>query len=409
MGGQARLLMALAASLVAGLVAWMGGANLPVALLLAAAVGGPVLLWLLDRRINPANPAFEPMPHVPGTSLAALARSFPLPLVLLDRREMVTDVSQSARDMFPALVVGRPLSLIIRDPDFVAVLGRTLRSGDAGSLTLENIPEPGEALKVYITRFGQEANPRVAVVFEDLTEPRALERMRVDFVANASHELRTPLASLIGFVETLQGPARNDVVARERFLAIMREQAGRMARVIDDLLSLSRAEMRAHQAPSATIDLGVIAREIVDSLGLSARERGVTLECDTPGQPVLVVGDRDDLLRLLENLAENAIKYGRDGGRVELRVTQDGAGPLLSVRDYGPGIEPEHIPRLTERFYRVDVSRSREVGGTGLGLAIVKHIAARHRARLDIASEPGKGATFSVRFPKPAAAGKPEL
>jgi two-component system phosphate regulon sensor histidine kinase PhoR len=403
MSGQARLLLALAASGLAGVVAWAGGATPGVALLLAVAVGTPFLLWLLSRSVSPAHPVFEPPAHVPGNSLTALARAFPLPLVLLDRREMVTDVSQAARQMFPALVVGRPLSLIIRDPDFVAALSQTLRAGENGLLTLENIPEPGEAVKVHITRFGQEANPRIAVVFEDLTEPRALERMRVDFVANASHELRTPLASLIGFVETLQGPARNDQAARERFLGIMREQAGRMARVIDDLLSLSRAEMRAHQAPSEQIDLGIVVREIVDSLGLSARERGVVLEWQVPERPVRVQGERDDLIRLLENLTENAIKYGREGGKVEIRLTDEATGPTLSVRDFGPGIAPEHIPRLTERFYRVDVSRSREVGGTGLGLAIVKHIAARHRARLEIVSEPGKGATFAVRFPKTAA------
>ncbi len=219
------------------------------------------------------------------------------------------------------------------------------------------------------------------LTFEDLSEQRVTERMRVDFVANASHELRTPLASLLGFVETLQGPARNDAGARDRFLAIMREQGLRMARLVDDLLSLSRIELRAHLAPETPVDLTGISREIVDSLTLMAREREVTLTLRAPAEPVNVPGDRDELLRLMENLVENAIKYGKSGGEVVIDVVD---GPLevsVGVRDDGPGIAPEHLPRLTERFYRVDTAASREAGGTGLGLAIVKHIVLRHRGR----------------------------
>jgi two-component system phosphate regulon sensor histidine kinase PhoR len=224
--------------------------------------------------------------------------------------------------------------------------------------------------------------------------------MRVDVIANASHELRTPLASLLGFVETLQGPARDDAKARERFLPIMREQAGRMARLIDDLLSLSRAELRAHQQPTALIDMGAIIREILDSLGLSARERGVALAMQLPDEPMMIRGDRDDLLRLVENLVENGIRYGRDGKAVTISLVRGPGGEvILSVRDHGPGIAAEHIPRLTERFYRADVSHSREIGGTGLGLAIVKHLVMRHRARLEIESRLGEGADFKVLFP----------
>ncbi len=240
----------------------------------------------------------------------------------------------------------------------------------------------------------------VMLFFRDLTSARRLEAMRVDFVANASHELRTPLASLLGFIETLQGPARNDPPARERFLDIMRGQAQRMTRLIDDLLSLSRIEMRAHLAPEAVVDLRSIVAQMVDTLSALARERGVDIKVELPGEALLVRGDRDELLRVVENLVENAVKYGESGGRVDVALART-AGNLVefSVRDYGPGIAAEHLPRLTERFYRVDVAQSREKGGTGLGLAIVKHIVNRHRGHLTIDSKPGEGASFKVMLP----------
>jgi two-component system phosphate regulon sensor histidine kinase PhoR len=248
-------------------------------------------------------------------------------------------------------------------------------------------------------------------LFRDLTSARRLENMRADFVANASHELRTPLASLLGFIETLQGPARNDAAARERFLEIMREQGRRMARLVDDLLSLSRIEMRAHVEPSEVVDLGALVAQMVRTLSPLAQEQGVSLDLSLPGGECWVQGDRDELLQLTENLVENAVKYGASGQRVEVALApRPGDRPHveLSVRDYGPGIPTEHLPRLTERFYRVDVGQSREKGGTGLGLAIVKHIVNRHRGRLDIESEPGRGAVFRVTLPErapPAARG----
>jgi two-component system, OmpR family, phosphate regulon sensor histidine kinase PhoR len=205
---------------------------------------------------------------------------------------------------------------------------------------------------------------------------------------------------VLGFIETLQGPARNDAAARDRFLAIMREQGLRMARLVDDLLSLSRIELRAHLAPETPVDLAGIAREILDSLVLMAREREVALKLDVPPQPVTVAGDRDELLRLMENLVENAIKYGQRGGEVDIAVAISGDEASISVRDDGPGIAPEHLPRLTERFYRVDTAASREAGGTGLGLAIVKHIVLRHRGRLTIESTVGQGATFRAILPR---------
>ncbi len=241
------------------------------------------------------------------------------------------------------------------------------------------------------------------MTFHDLTPLRRVEEMRADFVANASHELRTPLAALSGFIETLQGSARDDAKARERFLAIMQDQARRMARLIDDLLSLSRIELNAHRRPDTPVDLVPIIRQVVDGLETLARDRGVTVHIEAV-RTLTVPGDRDELVRVFENLVENALKYGAPGKRVDIMLTQAASAEgepeaQVSVRDYGPGIAPEHLPRLTERFYRVDVRESRAQGGTGLGLALVKHILNRHRGRLSIDSMPGAGATFTVHLP----------
>ncbi|HAP46713.1 MAG TPA: two-component sensor histidine kinase, partial [Afipia sp.] len=229
------------------------------------------------------------------------------------------------------------------------------------------------------------------------------EEMRADFVANASHELRTPLAALSGFIDTLQGPAREDAKARERFLGIMHAQATRMARLIDDLLSLSRVELSAHVRPEKLVDVVPLVRQVVDGLEPLASERQVAIDVELPHEPVVVAGDNEELLRLLENLIENGLKYGASGGRVVVSLTEpapNDAGEIrLAVRDFGPGIAPEHLPRLTERFYRVDVGDSRAQGGTGLGLSLVKHILNRHRGRLLIESVPGHGATFTACFP----------
>jgi two-component system, OmpR family, phosphate regulon sensor histidine kinase PhoR len=231
-----------------------------------------------------------------------------------------------------------------------------------------------------------------------------VEQMRADFIANASHELRTPLAALSGFIDTLQGAAREDPVARERFLEIMRAQASRMARLIDDLLSLSRIELSEHIEPATPIDLVPVIRQVLDALQTLAQEREVEVKLVAPEQAI-VRGDRDELIGVFENLVENALKYGSSGKRVDIEVRAAAAGDTgggeakVSVRDYGPGIAPEHVPRLTERFYRVDVGQSRAEGGTGLGLALVKHVLNRHRGRLTIESSLGSGSTFIVHLP----------
>ena len=241
------------------------------------------------------------------------------------------------------------------------------------------------------------------VHFKDQSETRRIERMRADFIANASHELRTPLASIAGFIETLQGPARDDAKARENFLQIMQAQTARMARLIDDLLSLSRIEMKPLMRPAEKVDIGAIVAGVVETLGHLAQEYGVKVAFERPHAPVLAPGSRDELTQVFVNLLENACKYGQEGGRVEITFGTAQSGPVpeatVTFRDYGPGLAEEHIPRITERFYRVDAEKSRVKNGTGLGLAIVKHILTRHDGRLTIRSKLGEGAAFTVHLP----------
>jgi len=256
----------------------------------------------------------------------------------------------------------------------------------------------------HVRPLGAAPSGMMLLVFHDLTPVHRAEIMRADFIANASHELRTPLAALSGFIDTLIGSARDDPDARARFLAIMKTQATRMARLIDDLLSLSRVELTEHMHPETPIDVVPIVRQVVDGLQTLATDRNVEIKIAQPAAPAMVAGDRDELTRVFENLVENALKYGANGKRVDIgfadAAAADGAADMLvTVRDYGPGIAAEHIPRLTERFYRVDVTQSRAEGGTGLGLALVKHILNRHRGRLSIESAAGQGATFTVRLP----------
>ena len=236
------------------------------------------------------------------------------------------------------------------------------------------------------------------VVFRDLTREQQTERMRADFVANASHELRTPLTALSGFLETILGAAKNDEKAQAKFLGLMRSQADRMRRLIDDLLSLSRIEMNEHVRPQDEVDLAQVATHARDVLSGMAESLGCEVKVVGQG-PLMVAGSRDELVQVAQNLVENAVKYGSPGKLVEILLRRDGEWAELAVRDHGPGIAPEHIPRLTERFYRVNVQESRSRGGTGLGLAIVKHIVNRHRGRLAIVSELGKGSEFSIRIP----------
>ncbi|QLF69272.1 phosphate regulon sensor histidine kinase PhoR [Peteryoungia desertarenae] len=295
------------------------------------------------------------------------------------------------------------VSTRFRSPGILDMIRETIETGEPNQIEhSERLPSE----RVYTVRIApmtletlNPIEPLFLLSFRDISELRRLDRMRSDFVANASHELRTPLASLRGFIETLLGPARADPKAQERFLGIMLDQANRMSRLVDDLLSLSRLELKAHIAPDQKVDLAPVLGHVRDSLAPLAAELDVTIDLHLPEEQILVVGDRDELVQVFENLIENACKYGQEGKRVDiyLRHTAEG-GTEVSVVDCGPGIPTEHVPRLTERFYRVNIEDSRSKKGTGLGLAIVKHILTRHRARLVVRSELGKGTDFTVRF-----------
>jgi two-component system phosphate regulon sensor histidine kinase PhoR len=343
--------------------------------------------------------------------LKALVAGLPDPVVALDRDGRVLTLNERARAIAPALRQGEPVSFALRMPELIEAIGHAAQGEERRVVYFERVPVDRwfETIVMPVKRDPNASLPDfVLMTFHDLTPLRRVEEMRADFVANASHELRTPLAALLGFIETLQGSAREDTKARERFLSIMQEQARRMARLIDDLLSLSRIELNAHRRPDTPVDLVPIVRQVVEGLETLARDRGVTVNIDA-ANALTVLGDHDELVRIFENLVENALKYGAAGKRVDIKIglatSADGEGEAqVSVRDYGPGIAPEHLPRLTERFYRVDVTESRAQGGTGLGLALVKHILNRHRGRLTIDSAPGAGAAFTIHLPTSVAA-----
>jgi two-component system, OmpR family, phosphate regulon sensor histidine kinase PhoR len=349
------------------------------------------------------------MPTIVDRTVEAVVSDLPDPTIVLTPESTVVAFNETAQEITPGILCGEPISFALRVPNVLEAIRAVAASRQMRRIEFfQRVPTDRwwEASIAPLVLPGNAGTPRhlVLLALRDLTPLRRVEEMRADFVANASHELRTPLASLSGFIETLQGPARNDSTSRDRFLAIMKEQATRMARLIDDLLSLSRIEQKVHIHPDTTIDLVMIVNEVTDSLLPLARERDVEIKIIDQTDSLDVMGDRDELIRVFENLIENALKYGASGKRVDITLSREPAigeprDALVSVRDYGPGIAPEHLPRLTERFYRVDIAESRAQGGTGLGLALVKHILNRHRGRLMIESTPGTGANFSVRLP----------
>jgi two-component system, OmpR family, phosphate regulon sensor histidine kinase PhoR len=340
------------------------------------------------------------------SALQSIVQALPDASVAVDAQERVIACNAAARILAPGLRLGEPVWRAWRTPALLNGLRAVAASGAAQTVELpELVPSERwhqvQIAPLSLTTPRQGRPDAVLMIFQDLTPLRRSEEMRADFVANASHELRTPLATLLGFIETLQGPARNDPPARERFLHIMHEQARRMTRLIDDLLSLSRIELKEHVRPSGEVDLAGTVRQVAEALQTLARDRGVEMLLTLPPGQILIRGDRDELSRVFENLVENALKYAAVGKRIEIALLIDSAKreASVAVHDQGPGIAPEHLPRLTERFYRVDVAHSRAQGGTGLGLALVKHIVNHHGGRLAIESVPGQGATFTVHLP----------
>lgn len=331
-----------------------------------------------------------------------LANALPEAVVLFDAQGRSIFANDRAQELFGPLDPGLQLRRKFRAPEMQSLIDGVLSGGHSDSVEFSERTPIERWFRATVRTTG-EPEPQFVLTLQDQSDQHRIDRMRADFIANASHELRTPLASIIGFLETLEGPARNDEKAREKFLAIMQEQTGRMARLIDDLLSLSRLETRAGDLVREEVDVGKIIRHVVDSLKHLASELGVRVEVKISGEPLITMGDRDELIQVFQNLLENACKYGQSGERVTVsagigQLPDGGEEIRVSVRDHGPGIAQEHIPRLTERFYRVDVETSRAQKGTGLGLSIVKHILARHKSRLSISSELGEGAAFHVHL-----------
>jgi two-component system phosphate regulon sensor histidine kinase PhoR len=397
-----------AVALVATSVLW----NVPLLYPFAAIAALVLIAAFAPRRRAPRSIAgANARPAVsPDASVKAMMEALRQAAFILDTAGVVRYANARAGELFPATRLGDAFTITFRWPE----IGAALREASAGRRASVDFHEPGEATKRYAVSFTP-LRPAggaafVLVAFDDVSDKLAIARMRADFVANASHELRTPLASLTGFIETLLGPARNDPDTTEKFLKIMLDQARRMRRLIDDLLSLSRVEMRAHSRPTDRVDLVAVLHHVADALGPLARELSVALLVDAPAEALEVTGSRDELVQVFQNLIENGIRYGASGGCVEVSVEPRPKGrPVVAVhvQDYGPGIAEEHLPRLTERFYRVDAGASREMKGTGLGLAIVRHILVRHQGRLDVKSRPGEGARFTVELPFPQEA-RPE-
>ena len=335
----------------------------------------------------------------------ALLDAFPSASLCIGADERILMANAEARRLFGSNPAGRPSSDIIRHPDFHRALAAARGAEGVGTTQLYLKAAGGGGLfDVQVSRIP--ATALSLAFFVDRTEVDQAAAIRRNFVANVSHELRTPLTALVGFIETLRGAARDDAPARERFLSIMEREAGRMIRLVNDLLSLSRVESEEHRRPSQAVDLCGVLRTVMATVRDQASKAGVELTLQSTRSAAVVPGDIDQLTQVFLNLAENAIKYGASGGRVLLRIEEIARepklrGPAISVtiEDFGEGIAPLHLPRLTERFYRIDSHRSREKGGTGLGLAIVKHIVKRHHGRMRIESEPQKGSKFIVILP----------
>ena len=338
-------------------------------------------------------------------SLHLFAEALPDPCLILDQRSVLIFRNDAASRDFPGLMTGSPIAISLRAPSVLSAIEQVRRSGAAQSVELHQTVPTETWHRVNVTPLvAGEGAGHLIITLRSLTDERRLEALRTDFIANASHELRTPLTSLLGFIDTLMGPAAKDPGAQKKFLEIMRTQAVRMSKLIEDLLSLSRIEMRQHLRPTGSVDLPNLLKEVREGLQTQAKEAGAEISIEVPTEGVVVTGDRDELYEVFENLIENALKYGADGGRIEVELApltkRHGLDYIVTVTDHGPGIEAEHVPRLTERFYRVDAESSRKKKGTGLGLAIVKHTLARHRGSLAIKSQPGQGTRVEVMLPR---------
>jgi two-component system phosphate regulon sensor histidine kinase PhoR len=389
-----RVWLSLALVALAALAVALVGSGLAAAAIALGFGGGAVLI---ASRGEQPEPIADATPAAPTIALGAALDAIAEPVLIL-RDNRITLANRSARDLLGEKIVGEVARTAIRHPAAAGPLSAPLPDGEpAAPIELVGLGTLDKRWQMRVAPIGGGAR---IVHLVDQTGNYAAERMRVDFVANASHELRTPLASILGYVETLGDEAGEVPALRQRFLKIVLDEARRMQRLVEDLMSLSRIEAEKYRAPSEPIDLGRLVEEVRAELadGHAARDRAIESDVLPSLPPVL--GDRAQLSQMLHNLAGNAIKYGAAGTPVRITLARDGTRMLrLTVEDRGEGIAPDHLPRLTERFYRVDAGRSRSLGGTGLGLALVKHIVERHRGRLDIASTLGQGTRVTVTLP----------
>lgn len=391
-GLTALVIMAVTAALMAAI----GAAPIVI---IVGVIGGvaAVVMILASMAAPPTLDAQTPPPAVPASpaTLEPVLDALGEPVLILSGSR-ITIANAAARTLLGSHVVGEDARIAIRHP---AASGLLADQGSGGPIALSGLGTAAQRWEMQIAPLG---DGRRLVHLSDRSGSHAAERMRVDFVANASHELRTPLASILGYVETLSEAAGDDPAIRARFLKIVFDEARRMQRLVDDLMSLSRIEAEKFRVPSETVDLGALVDETHAELAEAHNGRGrdIILEHEPGAIPVL--GDRTQLSQLLHNLIGNAMKYGQRGTPIRVSISREDDAVRLVVSDCGEGIPPEHLPRLTERFYRVDPGRSRSVGGTGLGLAIVKHIVERHRGRLDIASRVGEGTRVTVVLRPPA-------
>ncbi len=336
-------------------------------------------------------------------TVSALFETIPVPIVLIAPDQTVSVMNEPAERLIGGHMKGRHYITALRQPNLLDKVEQVLRDGEtADARFLGREAGRDTVYQVHIAS----APLGVVLSFKDKTADEDIGQLRRDFVANVSHELRTPLTALSGFIETLRGAAKTDPVAQERFLSIMDKEAGRMTRLVDDLLSLSRVEAESRVRPSDPVDVSTLVAATIANLEPVLDQSGTQIHVDDQSQGSMVLGDQNQLRQVLSNLIENAAKYGHKDGNIYITLTAPShevalraEGIRLIIRDDGPGIAPHHLARLTERFYRVDTHRSREIGGTGLGLAIVKHIINRHRGRLQIDSVEGEGAIFTVVLP----------
>ncbi|HEY8576040.1 MAG TPA: ATP-binding protein [Devosia sp.] len=404
----------------AGLIAGIFGVFAVLALfgeisLVAAVIGflvvvaGVAMLPLPQQVVTRTVEVPAPAEASEDATVFAVADALADPCLVLDRRGVVLHANAAAHRQFPSVRSGNPLTFSLRNPQLVEAFDLAMRSGNVRTIELhETIPSEtwDKVVLSPLRHEGQDwledEDRQLLVTFQSLTELKRVDALRSDFIANASHEMRTPLASLLGFIDTLLGPAANDTAAREKFLLIMRGQAERMSKLIDDMLSLSRIEMHQHVRPTGTIELAGLLREVREGLMMQAKAADLEIRMTLFDGPSTVTGDRGQLYEVFENLVENAIKYGAGGKYIEIDLapsSRPGFAQQVTVIDRGPGVEPEHVPRLTERFYRIDADASRKKKGTGLGLAIVKHIVNRHRGQLSFKSKPGEGMRVDVFLP----------